>query len=116
MPYRAPLAAKRDGTESDIVDALMKVGAHVIRLDQPFDLLVAYKGKLTLIEVKDSEYKARPLLDQQPSMALNKTEKTQRAQRQSLHLEAVHVPVVWTPEQALEAIGIRATQPPRPDA
>lgn len=105
---RAPLAAKRDSTEPLIVSALQKAGAHVERLDQPFDLLVGFKGKLILIEVKDCEYSARALLEQNPGKALNKTEMQQRAKRQSLHFEGVHVPVVWTPEQALRAIGVNA--------
>ena len=42
---------KRDTNEREIIDALKCVGAKVIQLDR-FDLLVNYKGKIFLIEVK----------------------------------------------------------------
>ena len=43
---------QRDGNEKNIVDAMQSVGASVYRLDQPCDLLVGYRGKNYLIEVK----------------------------------------------------------------
>ena len=45
-------ANTRDGNEKNIVDVLRQIGATVIRLDQPCDLLVGYRGKNYLIEVK----------------------------------------------------------------
>ena len=42
---------KRDANEREIIDALQSIGAKVIQLDR-FDLLVKYKEKIFLIEVK----------------------------------------------------------------
>jgi Holliday junction resolvase len=47
--------AKRDANEPDIVAALEKIGCKVIRLNQPVDLLVGFKNRNFLIEVKDGE-------------------------------------------------------------
>lgn len=44
--------AKRDGNEPEIVAALQAAGASVYRLDQPVDLLVGYRGKCLIAEVK----------------------------------------------------------------
>lgn len=46
-------AAKRDDNEKEIVTALRKAGAYVTFLDEPCDLLVGYKGRIVLFEVKD---------------------------------------------------------------
>jgi hypothetical protein len=43
---------QRDGNEKTIVDALRELGASVVRMDTPCDLLVGYRGKNYLIEVK----------------------------------------------------------------
>jgi hypothetical protein len=47
-------SAKRDGNEKPIVAALRKAGASVIRLSEPGapDLLVLFRGKLSLLEIK----------------------------------------------------------------
>lgn len=48
--------AKVDRNQSEIVSALRKVGAVVVitsQLKNCFDLLVAYRGKLHIMEVKD---------------------------------------------------------------
>jgi hypothetical protein len=45
-------ANQRDGNEKTIVDALRGIGASVVRLDKPCDLLVGYRGANFLIEVK----------------------------------------------------------------
>jgi hypothetical protein len=42
----------RDGNEKSIVDALQQIGATVFRMDKPCDLLIGYRGKNYLIEVK----------------------------------------------------------------
>ena len=42
----------RDANEPQIVAALEGVGASVIRLDKPVDLLVGYRGRNLLLEVK----------------------------------------------------------------
>ena len=45
-------AKKRDANELEIVRALEKIGATVERMDDPVDLLVGYRSKTYLIEVK----------------------------------------------------------------
>lgn len=57
-------AARRDANEDSIVDALRARGACVAKLsgDGLPDLLVSYRGVLSLLEVKDTkEGRARPL-------------------------------------------------------
>lgn len=44
--------ARRDANEPEIIKALEKIGCDVIQLDKPLDLLVGYRGKTWLIEVK----------------------------------------------------------------
>lgn len=44
--------AARDHNERAIVDALLKAGALVYRLDEPCDLLVGFGGATWLLEVK----------------------------------------------------------------
>ena len=51
MKYRAH-NAKRDANEGEIVKALRDIGCDVHSLDQPLDLLVGYRGRNYLIEVK----------------------------------------------------------------
>lgn len=43
---------RRDQNEPAIVDALTSIGCDVFRLDAPCDLLVAYRGRNLLIEIK----------------------------------------------------------------
>lgn len=50
---RGPKNNKRDENESTIVDYLRKCGLSVYRLDQPLDLLIGFKGKTYLAEVKN---------------------------------------------------------------
>jgi hypothetical protein len=45
-------ANQRDGNEKPIVDALRRIGCTVIQLDRPCDLLVGYRGRNFLLEVK----------------------------------------------------------------
>ena len=45
-------ANQRDGNEKNIVDALRKIGATVFRMDKPCDLLVGFRGRNYLLEVK----------------------------------------------------------------
>lgn len=49
---RRAFAKKRDENEADIVDALEAIGCHVTRMDKPVDLLVGYRSRTFLIEVK----------------------------------------------------------------
>jgi Holliday junction resolvase len=63
---RKSYAKRRDENEPEIVKALEGIGAKVIRLDI-VDLLVNYRGKIYLLEVKTPEgkltKKQRELLD-----------------------------------------------------
>ena len=45
-------AKRTDANQQEIVDALRGVGAWVYVAHQPFDLLVAFRGNLNLLEVK----------------------------------------------------------------
>ena len=48
-------AARRDANEGDIIKAMREAGAYVkvINDEGLFDLLVSYRGKTLLIEIKD---------------------------------------------------------------
>ena len=48
-------AARVDANQPDIVKALRKAGAWVQSIGQPFDLLVHYRGRWHVLEVKDGE-------------------------------------------------------------
>lgn len=52
-------AKKRDDNESEIVKALEKLGAKVHRIDQPVDLLVDFRRRWYLVEVKNAEGRDR---------------------------------------------------------
>jgi hypothetical protein len=56
------VAAKRDANEGEIVAALEAIGALVMKINQRDlpDLLVAFRGKLHMIEVKMPGEKLRP--------------------------------------------------------
>jgi len=51
-------AAKRDANEKEIVTALESIGCTVHRLDLPVDLLVGFRARNFLIEVKNPEGRA----------------------------------------------------------
>jgi hypothetical protein len=85
-------AAKRDAAEPDIVETLAGIGCEVTKLsdtDLP-DLLVAYKGRMHLMEVKTGNAKLRP---------------GQEEFAQRMAACGVTVKVVRTPSDALDAIG-----------
>lgn len=48
-------AARRDDNEQGIVSALRAQGAHVFYINEWCDLIVAYKGRTILLEVKDGD-------------------------------------------------------------
>jgi len=48
-------AKKRDANERAIIQALEAVGARVWQLDRPVDLVVGYRNRFTLLEVKDGD-------------------------------------------------------------
>lgn len=58
-------AKRRDLNEPEIVNALRRIGATVVLLDKPLDLLVGWCGSTWLLEVKRGELApaARPLTE-----------------------------------------------------
>lgn len=52
-------ATQRDINEPEIIAALRAVGAYVFQLDTPVDLLVGYRNKTVLMEVKRPGKKPR---------------------------------------------------------
>ena len=90
----------RDANEPDIVAALRGVGASVIQLDQPVDLLVGYRGKNYLLEVK---------LPLGPKGGDRST--LTDAQFGFLKTWRGHVKIVRTPEDALRAIRVTQETP-----
>ena len=79
-------AAKRDANEREIIDALESVGASVEQLDK-FDLVVGYRGINYLLEVKD--------IGGRLTASQRKYSDEWRGQ----------YAIVWTVEEALQAIG-----------
>lgn len=85
--------ARRDDAEAPIVAALRAAGAivrHLDGLDLP-DLMVLFRGKVHLIEVKTGKRKLR--LGQETFVLLARS-------------VGVEIRVARTPEQALEVIGV----------
>lgn len=48
-------AARSDANQSEIVDALRKIGVSVEIIKLPLDLLICHKGETALMEVKTDE-------------------------------------------------------------
>lgn len=86
-------AVCRDQAELPIVQALQAVGALVHRLDKPCDLLVRFRGRTWLLEVKTPYTKAG-----RERMRKDQVEQQRR-------LIAWEIPIVRTPLEALRAIG-----------
>ncbi len=82
---------KPDANQKEIVDALRDIGARVFPIGQPLDLLIAFRGKLTLMEVKN------------PS-GEDKVSKSQQITIDLLESVGVHVPVVRSVEEAIECL------------
>lgn len=85
-------AKKRDSSEPEIVKALRAAGCRVWQLDRPFDLLVGFRGRLTVLECKTGK---RVRKDQQ-----HQTDEL-------LESQAMGLPVyrVTTPDEALKTLG-----------
>jgi hypothetical protein len=83
-------AVKRDQSEPGILQALRQVGAEVILLDD-FDLLVWYRGRLTMLECK--------------SKPDDRKHARKTANQIALLTKGWPITFVQTPEQALTAIG-----------
>lgn len=86
-------AKKRDTSEPDIITALKCVGAEVWTLDYPVDLLVRFREKWHLLEVKTPHGKSQ------------KARQDKRQEDQISFIENTRTPVVTTPVEALRAIG-----------
>lgn len=58
--------AKRDGNEAAIVKALKRVGASVARISEPGmpDLIIWFRGAITLMEVKQAKGRTTAAQDQ----------------------------------------------------
>lgn len=50
---------KTDANQKDIVKALRKIGCNVFDIEEPFDLLIDYRGEWRVMEVKNPETHAR---------------------------------------------------------
>ena len=84
-------AKRTDANQQEIVDALRKVGAWVYVSHQPFDLLVAFRGHLNLLEVKTDK---------------GKLNKKQKDMIEEMKVRSGCYPlVVRTVDEALGAIG-----------
>ena len=79
--------ASTDGNQKDIIDALQSVGCRVYYIKQPVDLLVGFRGKNYLLEVKQSKAKTTP------------------AQDRFFESWTGQHKIVRTPEEALKAVG-----------
>lgn len=80
-------AAKRDANERDVIAALEAIGAQVEQKLRT-DLIVKFRGQIHLLEVDNPESKYR-----------------KRDQAQLDFLRDWQIPMVQTPEEALQAIG-----------
>ena len=91
-------AAKVDANQNEIVSALRKVGAAVVitsQLKNAFDLIVGYRGKLYIMEVKDGE---------KPKSSQRLTEGEQKC-ADLMQSVGVDYHVVLSIESALKIIG-----------
>lgn len=85
--------AKPDANQGDIINALEKMGAWVDFIVHPVDLLVAFRGKLYLMEIKNP--RGRNKLSDGQSDYIEEMEK----------LYGITIPVVRNVGDALRAIG-----------
>lgn len=81
-------AAKVDGTQGAIVEALRRIGVHVEIVGKPVDLLCSHKGLWFVVEVKNAQGKNQLTKDQVEFIA--------RSQG------PVHI--VRTPDEAVRAV------------
>jgi len=85
-------AAKRDQAEPPILEALERIGAQVWPLDYPVDLLVRFRDRWHLLEVKTGRGKKQTVA------------KDKRQVAQQNFLATTGTPIVRTPIEALRAI------------
>lgn len=84
-------ANRRDANEREIIDALEEIGCTVYQLDLPVDLLVGYRAKNFLLEVKDG------------SKPASRTKKTQQ-QKEFMAGWNGQVRVVTSVEEAIAVV------------
>lgn len=101
-------ARKRDANERAIIAALRVAGAAVAQLDGSGtpDLIVQYRGVLTLLEVKDS--KSETVAAHRRSKG-DHGELTPAQKKWWAGWNEPYPAVVMTPQEALEAIGAHGT-------
>lgn len=92
----ARFAKKRDKAEPAIIQALEAVGAEVWPIDRPVDLLVLFRMRWHLLEVKT------------PYGKKQQAKQDKRQEDQIAFLAHTGTPVVTTPVEALRAIGAMA--------
>ena len=80
-----------DANQPKIVQALRDIGAVVFLIGQPFDLLVAFRGKLHLLEIKNPAGK-------------DKLEDSQKEDILKLNLVGVEVHVVRSVDEAIRCV------------
>jgi hypothetical protein len=83
-------AKRTDANQQEIVDALRGVGAWVFVAHQPFDLLVAFRGDLNLLEVKTAK---------------GRLNKKQKRMIEEMKVTGCYPLVVRSVDEALGAIG-----------
>jgi hypothetical protein len=82
---------KPDANQPKIVQALRDIGARVFLIGRPLDLLIAFRGKLILMEVKNPDGE-------------DKVSKSQQVTIDLLESVGVHVQVVRSKEEATECL------------
>ena len=82
---------KPDANQPEIVQALRSIGAIVFLIGIPLDLLVAFRGKLILMEVKNPDGE-------------NTVSKSQQVTIDLLESVGVHVPVVRSVDEAIDCL------------
>lgn len=92
-------AARRDASEKGIVDALEAAGVFVFRLTRPVDLLCFWRDRWFLLECKTPKRHKQTVQSELDQQAF---------------CRAFSIPVVSTPNEALEAVGIVEHRTPQP--
>ena len=86
-------AARADSTQPAIVDALRAVGATVLHIREPFDILVRYRNRLYMMDCKTPKSKAGAI----------------RKKPSQVKLEADGWPLLYprSPEEAVRMLGVK---------
>ena len=82
---------KPDANQKEIVAALRSIGAIVFLIGIPLDLLIGFRGKLMLMEIKNPDGE-------------DKVSKSQQVTIDLLESVGVHVSVVRSVDEAIEAV------------